>query len=76
MEGSLDSARLTVLLLRLVVSQRRTSHSGQASSLLEAVKDVGIRLISANPIGKYSIVLYLKRVYMLSYIATNSLGIL
>jgi translation initiation factor eIF-2B subunit beta len=47
----MDSARLTVLLLRQVVSQRRTSYSGHAASLLEAVKDVGIRLISANPIG-------------------------
>lgn len=49
-EGSLDSARLTVLLLRQVVSQQRTPHSGQASTFIEAVKSVGIRLIAANPI--------------------------
>lgn len=49
-EGSFDSARLTVLLLRQVVSQQRTPKSGQAWTLLEAVKSVGIRLIAANPI--------------------------
>lgn len=49
-EGSLDSARLTTLLLRQVVSQQRTPHSGQAASLIEAVKSVGIHLITANPI--------------------------
>ncbi|KAI5070276.1 hypothetical protein GOP47_0014619 [Adiantum capillus-veneris] len=49
-EGSLDSAKLTVLLLRQVVSQHRASHSGQASALIEAVKNVGVRLIAASPI--------------------------
>ncbi|MCO5576346.1 hypothetical protein L7F22_030155 [Adiantum nelumboides] len=49
-EGSLDSAKHTVLLLRQVVSQHRAPHSGQASALIEAVKNVGVRLIAASPI--------------------------
>eukprot|EP00250_Pteridium_aquilinum_P015954 c22857_g2_i2 orf=281-1489(-) len=49
-EGSLNSAKLTVLLLRQVVSQQRMPHSGQASTLIAAVKAVGNRLIAASPI--------------------------
>eukprot|EP00250_Pteridium_aquilinum_P015953 c22857_g1_i2 orf=155-949(-) len=49
-EGSFDSARLTVLLLRQVMSQQRTPKSGHALKLMEAVKSVGTRLIAASPI--------------------------
>ncbi|KAH7278699.1 hypothetical protein KP509_38G053000 [Ceratopteris richardii] len=49
-EGSFDSAKHTVLLLRQVIVQHRASHSGQASSFIDAVKTVGARLVAASPI--------------------------
>ncbi|EFJ06519.1 hypothetical protein SELMODRAFT_186716 [Selaginella moellendorffii] len=47
-EGSLATAKSTVLLLRQVVSHQRIPSSGPASSLIDAVKSVGSRLIAAN----------------------------
>lgn len=49
-EGSLDTARLTAVLLRQVISQQRLTQSAPATTLLEAVKSVGLRMIAANPI--------------------------
>ncbi|OMO95391.1 Initiation factor 2B-related protein [Corchorus olitorius] len=48
-EGSDTSARLTVELLRSVISQQKMSEN-QAASLIEAVREVGVKLIAANPV--------------------------
>ncbi|KAK2985194.1 hypothetical protein RJ640_010483 [Escallonia rubra] len=49
-EGSQATARLTAELLRTVVSQQRLPPTNQAMALIEAVRGVGERLISANPV--------------------------
>ncbi|OMO95266.1 Initiation factor 2B-related protein [Corchorus capsularis] len=49
MEGSDTSAQLTVELLRSVISQQKMSEN-QAASLIEAVREIGVKLIAANPV--------------------------
>ncbi|KAJ7532602.1 hypothetical protein O6H91_13G011800 [Diphasiastrum complanatum] len=47
-EGSMDTAKFTALLLRQVISHQRIPPSAQASTLIDAVKSVGLRMIDAN----------------------------
>lgn len=49
-EGSLDTARLTAVLLRQVISQQRRTQSAPVTTLIETIKSVGLRIIAANPI--------------------------
>eukprot|EP00250_Pteridium_aquilinum_P012782 c20940_g1_i1 orf=5-1237(-) len=49
-EGSLVTARLTAVLLRQVISQQRLTLSAPATTLIETVRSVGLRIIAANPI--------------------------
>lgn len=50
-EGSLNTAKQTAELLRLVISNQRLPNVGQAAVLIDAVKTTGLRMIAANPIG-------------------------
>lgn len=50
-EGSHACAKLTAELLRQVVSHQRVPYTSQAAALVDAVKAVGEKLISANPVG-------------------------
>jgi translation initiation factor eIF-2B subunit beta len=49
-EGSLNTAKQTAELLRLVVSNQRLPNVGQAAVLIDVVKTTGLRMIAANPI--------------------------
>ncbi|GLT99324.1 hypothetical protein SLE2022_167670 [Rubroshorea leprosula] len=49
-EGSNETARMTAELLRSLISQQRLPPTDQAAALIEAVRDVGVRLIAANPV--------------------------
>lgn len=49
-EGSQATAKLTAELLRSVISQQRVPHTNQAGALIDAIKEVGERLIAANPV--------------------------
>ncbi|CAA6654088.1 unnamed protein product [Spirodela intermedia] len=49
-EGSHACAKLTAELLRQVVSHQRVPYTNQAAALVDAVKAVGEKLISANPV--------------------------
>ncbi|XP_078442077.1 nagB/RpiA/CoA transferase-like superfamily protein [Wolffia australiana] len=49
-EGSHACAKLTAELLRQVISQQRVPHTNQAAALIDAVKSVGEKLISANSV--------------------------
>lgn len=57
-EGSQATARLTAELLRSVVSLQRLPPINPAAVLIEAVRDIGVKLIAANPVGKYFICSY------------------
>ena len=48
LEGSQATARETTVFLWFVISQQRVPHSNQATSLIEAVKSVGVKLIATN----------------------------
>lgn len=50
-EGSLTTAKQTAELLRQVISNQRLPNVGQAAVLIDVVKNVGLRMITANPIG-------------------------
>ena len=52
-EGSHACAKVTAELLRQVVSHQRVPYTNQASALVDAVKAVGEKLISANPVGNF-----------------------
>lgn len=54
--GSDKTALLTAELLRSVISQQMMSSTNQAGALIEAVKDVGLKLIAANPVGMHLII--------------------
>ncbi|KAG6421815.1 hypothetical protein SASPL_118372 [Salvia splendens] len=49
-EGSKTTAKLTAELLRSFISQLRLPHSNQAGALIDAVKEVGEKLITAKPV--------------------------
>ncbi|KAM3708321.1 hypothetical protein ACJW31_02G088400 [Castanea mollissima] len=49
-EGSSATARLTAELLRSVISQSKLPTTNQPAALIDAVRDVGEKLIAANPI--------------------------
>ncbi|KAG6543346.1 hypothetical protein Mapa_015260 [Marchantia paleacea] len=49
-EGSLDTAKLALVLLRQVISAQRIPPNSPANTLIEAIKSVGVRMIAANPI--------------------------
>ncbi|XP_047174153.1 translation initiation factor eIF-2B subunit beta-like [Vigna umbellata] len=49
-EGSQATAKQTAELLRSVISQQRVPHTNQATSLINAVRAVGEKIIDANPI--------------------------
>ncbi|KAL3507601.1 hypothetical protein ACH5RR_032983 [Cinchona calisaya] len=49
-EGSLETAQLTAELLRSVISAQKLPPTNQAAALIEAVRDVGEKLIAANPV--------------------------
>ena len=51
-EGSRATARLTAELLRSVISQSKLPATNQPAALIDAVRDVGGKLIAANPIGR------------------------
>lgn len=51
-EGSRATARLTAELLRSVISQSKLATTNQPATLIDAVRDVGEKLIAANPIGR------------------------
>ena len=42
---------MTAELLRSVISQQQMSSANQGGALIEAVRDVGVKLIAANPVG-------------------------
>ncbi|KAL1564345.1 translation initiation factor eIF-2B subunit beta-like [Salvia divinorum] len=50
LEGSKTTAKLTAELLRSFISQLRLPHSNQAGALIDAVKEVGEKLIAAKPV--------------------------
>jgi len=52
-EGSQATAKQTAELLRSVISHQRVSHTNQATSLINAIRTVGEKIIDANPIGIY-----------------------
>lgn len=52
-EGSQATAKQTAELLRSVISHQRLPHTNQATSLINAVRAVGEKIIDANPIGIY-----------------------
>ncbi|TQE08372.1 hypothetical protein C1H46_006000, partial [Malus baccata] len=55
-ECSRETARLTVELLRTVISaQKLPSPTNPAAALIEAVRGVGQRFIAANPVGPFAI---------------------
>lgn len=54
-EGSKATAKLTAELLRSFISQQRLPHTNQAAALIDAVKAVGGKLITANPVGMWEI---------------------
>lgn len=45
------TSRLAAEVLRSVISQQRLPLTNQATALIDAVKTVGEKLISANPVG-------------------------
>ncbi|XP_014500195.1 translation initiation factor eIF-2B subunit beta [Vigna radiata var. radiata] len=49
-EGSQATAKQTAELLRSVISHQRLPHTNQATSLINAVRAVGEKIIDANPI--------------------------
>ncbi|QCD95706.1 translation initiation factor eIF-2B subunit beta [Vigna unguiculata] len=49
-EGSQATAKQTAELLRSVISHQRVSHTNQATSLINAIRTVGEKIIDANPI--------------------------
>ncbi|KAL3692899.1 hypothetical protein R1sor_006550 [Riccia sorocarpa] len=49
-EGSLDTAKLALVLLRQVISAQRIPPNASAGVLIDAIKTVGVRMIAANPI--------------------------
>lgn len=59
-EGSQVTSRLAAELLRSVISQQRLPLTNQAAALIDAVKTVGGKLILANPVGKFYLMLIVK----------------
>lgn len=57
MEGSRETARLTAELFRTVISHQRVT----SAALVEVVRDVGQKLIAANPVGMYALILVLTK---------------
>ncbi|KAL2634935.1 hypothetical protein R1flu_006414 [Riccia fluitans] len=47
-EGSLDTAKLALVLLRQVISAQRIPPNASAAVLIDAIKAVGVRMIAAN----------------------------
>lgn len=56
-EGSRAAARLTAELLRSVISLQKLPQEKRAAALIEAVRGIGEKLIAANPVGKFLVLL-------------------
>ena len=69
-EGSRATARLTAELLRSVISQSKLPHTNQPAALIDAVRDVGEKLIAANPIGRS----FLISVLLLEILISSRMG--